>query len=658
MLRRAGVQRRQRGLPEDRSEHGSLLQRQPLVSRQRPQARLQHAAQRGRQGLQGKPVCLQHPVQAFTRHRVQHALVQQHLQQLFHEKWVAVSALHQQRLQRRRRQLKRCQQRLRQQRAVGRRQRQQRHTGVGGVQATRPPLLQRGPRGQQHEGGHAHVACRQAAHVVQAGVVGPVCVVQAQQQWQAAADSHGAQQHGGGVQRALADLCALLRNAAHVRAVAEIEAQQMAQHLRFGHGRFSIQRAVQPGCDAGCEAFSRQRRGVAVGQHQRVADQVAQRGVGHAFLLRTALRLQPQRALRLGQRPRLPLAENAALAKTGVAHQGHGRHGRHWRHWRHGRRGCPRGPAGPAGLIPTFATFAVQLPPGLLQRGNGSFAADQRRLQPCHAALRRRRAVQAALHEPGAQRVCMALDLKRRLLMQFKLPRHQALCGCADAHRAGWRRLLHARGHVDGGAADGAFGVHATAQQHRPGVQAHAHVEARVAVFAPHAVGLQAGFADDEEARQHRVFCIVFAHFVGAESGQQAVARILQHSAVMPIDDVGEARQRGVHHEVDVFRLELAAQRGGTHHIHKQHRHLPQALFRHGAAAQQVDAFAQCRLGQVEHGVVDFAAQALQRQQADLQQLGRHAGFSNARRSNSAAIWSSRSTMASGAAVATGSPWL
>ena len=47
----------------------------------------------------------------------------------------------------------------------------------------------------------------------------------------------------------------------------------------------------------------------------------------------------------------------------------------------------------------------------------------------------------------------------------------------ADAQCAGRRGLLHARGDVDGDAADGAFGIDAAAEQHAAGVDADADVE-------------------------------------------------------------------------------------------------------------------------------------------------------------------------------------
>ena len=110
------------------------------------------------------------------------------------------------------------------------------------------------------------------------------------------------------------------------------------------------------------------------------------------------------------------------------------------------------------------------------------------------------------------------------------------------------RGLLHARGDVDGDAADAAFGIDAAAEQHAAGVDADADVEAVVAVLALHFGAERAASREQGQAAAHGALGIVFARFVGAEDGQQVVAGVLQHLAAVGLDDGGAARQRAVHH--------------------------------------------------------------------------------------------------------------
>jgi hypothetical protein len=112
----------------------------------------------------------------------------------------------------------------------------------------------------------------------------------------------------------------------------------------------------------------------------------------------------------------------------------------------------------------------------------------------------------------------------------------------------------------------------------RTGVQADAHIEADVAVTAPHLVAEQAAGGEQCQAAAHRAFGVVFARRVGAEDGQEAVAGVLQHLAAMGIDDGGAARQRAVHHGVDVLGVEVLAQPGGTDDVEEQDGDLPERL--------------------------------------------------------------------------------
>ena len=341
---------------------------------------------------------------------------------------------------------------------------------------------------------------------------------------------------------------------------------------------------------------------VAVGQLQSLGDQVAQQRIGHPLGLLARPHRQPQRLGGLVAGPAGPVLGEAGLAEAGLGHHADQLH---------------RG-AGP-----------VQHRPGLPQRGQRVVAADQRRADAGHAAAQHGTAQRPPpLHQPGGQRLVVALDLQRGLGAQVEQALHQAGGVVADAQRAGRRMLLHPRGQVDGGAADGVGRIHAAAQQHRPGVQAHPHIEAGVAVVAPHLVGQQAGLGQDGQTGGNRIFGIVLARQLGAEGGQQAVAGVLQGAAVEALHQRGEAGQGRVHHLMQVLGVELPAQRGGPDHVHEHHRHLAQLLLGQRRGALGCQPLAQGVERHVEHRVVDLAAQPLQRDQARFEGGGgrRHGG--------------------------------
>ena len=107
----------------------------------------------------------------------------------------------------------------------------------------------------------------------------------------------------------------------------------------------------------------------------------------------------------------------------------------------------------------------------------------------------------------------------------------------ADAQGSGWRGLLHARGDVDRDAADAAVGIDAAAEQHTAGVDADANIEAVVAVRGLHLGAEHLAEFEQGQAAAHGALGVVFAGLVGAEGGQDAVARVLQHLASMCLDD-------------------------------------------------------------------------------------------------------------------------
>ena len=143
---------------------------------------------------------------------------------------------------------------------------------------------------------------------------------------------------------------------------------------------------------------------------------------------------------------------------------------------------------------------------------------------------------------------------------------------------AGRRRLLHARGDVDGLPPDAAVRVDATSKQHVTGVHADAHVEARVAVLAQHPLTLLLAGVDQREPGTHRALRIVLAGFVRAEYGQHAVAGEFEHLAVVPPDDGRELRERTVHHRAGLLGVETLAQVGRADDVEEQNGGLLERL--------------------------------------------------------------------------------
>ena len=56
-------------------------------------------------------------------------------------------------------------------------------------------------------------------------------------------------------------------------------------------------------------------------------------------------------------------------------------------------------------------------------------------------------------------------------------------------------------------------------------------------------------------------------------AGEQAVARILQDTSLVRLDDRCEALERGVHDGVDILGIEPPAESRGLHHVREQQRH-------------------------------------------------------------------------------------
>ena len=376
-------------------------------------------------------------------------------------------------------------------------------------------------------------------------------VVEQQQHRGVAAHLHAAKQLGRRVKAAAANLPAVGQDRPDVAAGLKVQPDQVAEQMRMGLRQLGAVVGLEQRRNALFELALGQLHRVGVVDLEAPREDVAQQAVGLALRLRR--RTAAKHAERFGAcaGPGLELVQQPALADTGLGHDS-------------------------ARCEPAAHE---QLLERMLQRGEFGATPDHARFDALDAARRNaERARPHAAHQVGHDGFVAALHQHRRLWLQVEQATHLAVSVVADAQGAGRRRLLHARGHVDGHAADRAFVVHAAAEQHAAGVDAQAHVEAVVAVPQRHQAALAPAFVEQGQAGAHCALGVVFVRLRGAEHGQQAVARVLEHLAVVGLDDDRARRERSVHHGVDVFRVEVLAECGGADDVEEQHRHLPQGL--------------------------------------------------------------------------------
>ena len=348
------------------------------------------------------------------------------------------------------------------------------------------------------------------------------------------------------VESAVANLLGLVGDAGDMRVGIEVEPDQLADQ-RSLLGRAVAKNRAEPFCEFGF----RSRLRVAVENLEARGEKVAQQAVGYVV----AIRLRP--ALEEAQRlvPKFEamgkLRAESALAQPGVPDHRHERQ----------------------------ASFVTDTLEGFDQSLQLRIAAHHSGLDPIKPTVRDlERTRLGPPHEIAANRFGDALDHDRRLRLNFEHSTHMPIGVVADSHAAGRRGLLHARGDVDRETADAALGINAASQQHRPGVEADAHVEARQTMLRLKARGQQRRHFNHRKTGSHSAFGVVFERLVGAEHSQQAVAGVLQNAALPGVHDRGQALERGVHHRVHVFGVELLAQVGRADHVHEQHRHRLQPL--------------------------------------------------------------------------------
>ena len=216
-----------------------------------------------------------------------------------------------------------------------------------------------------------------------------------------------------------------------------------------------------------------------------------------------------------------------------------------------------------------------------LEAGQFGLAADQRCLLALHAPrVQPEGAGLGPEHQPAGDGRVHALHGQRRLHPGIEQAAHQGPGVLADAQRAGRRRLLQPGGDVDGQAAQALVVLDAAAAHHSAGVDAHAGVEAVVAVHAQHVVAAPGSLGQQGQAAVHGALGVVFARagrVMCAERGLHAVAGIAQHLAAVVRDDVGEGRQCAVDHRLHFFRIQPLDELRAADDIQEQHADLAQA---------------------------------------------------------------------------------
>ncbi len=182
----------------------------------------------------------------------------------------------------------------------------------------------------------------------------------------------------------------------------------------------------------------------------------------------------------------------------------------------------------------------------------------------------------------------------------------------ADAQAPRRRRLLHPGGDVHGDAADAALGVDASAEKHRAGVDADAQVEPLERVLGLEALRPARRLFDDRKTGADRTLGIVLERALAAEHGQQTVAGVLQHLALLLDDDRGQPLERAVHHRMHVFRIEVLAQAGGADDVHDEDGDRLELRLAARPLAQRGELFLQRRDGHADHRIAEQRALRLE----------------------------------------------
>ena len=111
------------------------------------------------------------------------------------------------------------------------------------------------------------------------------------------------------------------------------------------------------------------------------------------------------------------------------------------------------------------------------------------------------------------------------------------------------------------------------AHHHQPGMDPQAHGQLHPLLLRQAGIELAQGL-DHPQPGPHRPLGVIFVRQGIAEVDQQAIAEILGDMPLKAGDHLGAGVLIGPHHLAQVFRVELAGERGRVHQVTEQHGEL------------------------------------------------------------------------------------
>ncbi len=413
------------------------------------------------------------------------------------------------------------------------------------------PLEQRGPGEGQHQQWHIAVHFGQVVQEIQALVIGPVQVFELHDDRAAVGGAQAPEVLRRRMEGAVPELLRVVQDGTNVAAVAPFDADQVAQQVGVAFGEVRAIVVLEQRHDALLHLRPGNRDRVVVGDLETPGQDIAQQAEGLSARLRRGPAAKEEEALGSRFAPALEFVQQPALADAGVGHHRDG--------------GQP--------------ALVEQSLEGGLKRSEFGLATDHAGGHAFDAAAGDAEVARfGPPHQVAVDRMIHALHHQGVLRVDLEQAAHLQIGVVADAQGPCGRGLLHPRGDVDGNATDAAVGVDPAAQQHAAGVQAHAHIEAGVAVGGEYFRAECLAQFEQGQTAAHGALGVVFARLVGAERGQDVVAGVLQDLAALRLDDGRAARQGVVHRGADGFGVEVLGKRGGAHRVQEQDGDLPEAL--------------------------------------------------------------------------------
>ena len=108
---------------------------------------------------------------------------------------------------------------------------------------------------------------------------------------------------------------------------------------------------------------------------------------------------------------------------------------------------------------------------------------------------------------------------------------------------------------------------------HQPGMDPQAHGQLHPPLLRQAGIELAQGLHHPQPG-PHRPLGVIFVRQGIAKVDQQAIAEILRNMPLKAGNHLGAGVLIGPHHLAQVFRVELAGERGGVHQVTKQHGEL------------------------------------------------------------------------------------